>query len=509
VRQFGDKRKTRRGIWKLAAAGIVVVCLPAGAATTERGAIEAIRREASAPASGSNGRALPLAAHWDSGEVAGGFSPDYQVQRIREGQYLLPAFRLPALNRKLPPDYYTAAARYCARNHLPISFLTPQWEGSLPDISRDYVRLDSRGQLLPLSPDAPQEPWRAVGKLWADHPAIRQVEALYPDPPSVLIVANNEYPKILKRSANGPDSEAQRREIGDAWISRYRGLLSGFRDNLGERAWRDRLTIIGYDAFAPPFIGRWAGWWDYSLYVPGRPSPWPQAWDGASVSYYLRAWTADSDHAVYSPQIEAMNLVPILAQLMKEKPAYWFELSVWDGQRLNPERFAGLTQFGMWLLRPRVVREFRNPSAGGVAKFGSYFDQTLAAVARVHESPLLERFWRHGQLLANDTESHPYSQALPSDFARTSRWFLLTSDANPPRPWKLDTPLRVFALALALPDQDQWLVYAFSPDESEIRSHIRIPGVPESLTIPARSSGAFTRVIREGTQLRTEPLSMM
>jgi hypothetical protein len=208
-----------------------------------------------------------------------------------------------------------------------------------------------------------------------------------------------------------------------------------------------------------------------------------------------------------------MNLAPILAQLMQAQPDYWFELSVWDGQEpdrptdkkrfyaskgqtLSPERFAGMTQFGMWLLRPRVVREFRNPSHGGVAKFGAYFDETLAAVARVHEVPELERFWRYGRLLANPEQAHPYQSAIPREYASQSRWFLLTSDANPPPPWKLETPLRVFALALEN-DRQQRLVYAFSPTESEVLSHIKIPGVAEPVAIRARLGGSFTLITQD------------
>ena len=112
---------------------------------------------------------------------------------------------------------------------------------------------------------------------------------------------------------------------------------------------------------------------------------------------------------------------------------YWpgRSIELWidpDGRRV---RYAGLVQFGMWLLRPRVVREFRNQLDDRI-RFGKYFDAILAAVARVHEDPTLRDFWRSGRLLENPAGSHPYQAALPSEWARASRWFLLDSTANPP-----------------------------------------------------------------------------
>jgi hypothetical protein len=422
------------------------------------------------------------------------------------------------MSATLPPHYYETSTRYFAKHRLPLSFLTPQWEGSLPDISKDYRRLDNKGALVPLSPDAPLPPWNAVGRLWAAHPALKQVQALYPDPPLVLIVCNNEYPKVGWQDLREPggDDVALRKAVGDAWIERYGAMLRGFRDGLAEPHWREHVTIIGYDAFTVPFVGRWAGWSRYSLYIPGRMSPWPRVWDGASVSYYVHDAAADSDYTVYSPEVETMNLVPAVDDVLREKPSYWFEMSAWDGQEpdrstdkkrlyasrgqtLTAERFAGMEQFGMWLLRPRVVREFRNPTHGGVAKFGEYFEQTLAAVARVHENPVLERFWRKGSLVVNTQGAHPYQEAVPPELAAKPRWFLLDSDANLPRPWKLETPLKVFSLALENIEgaHREWLVYAFSPLDAQLTTSVRIPGLKDAVRVRATRGGCFN-LIRDG-----------
>src|SRR5690606_37753555 len=120
---------------------------------------------------------------------------------------------------------------------------------------------------------------------------------------------------------------------------------------------------------------------------------------------------------LYSPQIQAMNWVPMLDEALSVNPDFWFELSTWDGQApgdkndkkafyeskdqtYTPQRYAGMGQYGMWLLRPRVVREFRGYRET-YETFGEYFDEVVAAVDRVHNDPMLAEFWRKGKLVAN------------------------------------------------------------------------------------------------------------
>jgi len=474
---------------------------------------------------------LPLAAQWNVGAWPGSFDPDFQIELLREGRYLLPTFNLEPPDRPVRAAYYESAIRYLAREQLPVSFISLQWELMLPKISAAYAARDSAGRNVPLSPFGALEPWYAAGRRWAEHPMLKRLQRLYPDPPLVVFVSNNEYPKLawhdLAQSAElrtraGPnaDDATIRRVVGDAWIERYRELIRGFREGLTQAAWRDHALFTGYDAFSQASIGRWPEWAQYSLHVPGRMEPWSSAWDGASVSFYVHDWAPDSDYTVWSPQIEAMNQVPVLADVMRARPAYWFELSVWDGQQpgsptdkalfyrsrgqqMTPARFAGMSQFGMWLLRPRVVREFRG-TMDDRARFGASFDATLAAVARVHDNPVLSRFWRTGRLLANPSNAHPYEEALPADYAGRARWFLLDSPANPPRPWRLDTPLEVFALALEAGESAgrEWLVYAFSPRRAQMQVDVQIPDGPR-VRVQATSSGCFSRVQRASAVVET------
>jgi len=487
-----------------------------GAARSESEAIDAIRREATAPASASS-HPLPLAAHWNAGTRAMGFGPDFQIDAIQHGHYLLPWFRLEPPERSLPGSYYDHGIAYFAEHGLPLSFESPQWEMLLPKLSSAYPRPARDAKPLPISPFGPLEPWYQVGRAWAASPVLKRLQQAYPSPPLILFISNNEYPKLKEsdlkdapeiRSLPARDPFAARKVIADAWVRRYREMLRGFRDGLTSR-WRDAAKFVGYDAFSAYDIGRWPGWPAYSLYTPGRMTVWSEAWDGASVSMYVHDWAPDTDFIVRSPQVEAMNRVPVLADIVHNRPQFWFEISVWDGQQpgsksdkwlfyralgqdFDAPRFGGMVQFGMWLLRPRVVREFRNPEHDRI-RFGSYFDATMAAVARVHDQPDLERFWRAGRLLPNSSSLHPYQAALPADFAAKPRWFLLDTPQNPPRPWQLDTPLKVFALALELgtAPRREWLVYAFSPLDQQLQAAVHIPGGP-SQTILSTRAGCFS-----------------
>jgi hypothetical protein len=256
-----------------------------------------------------------------------------------------------------------------------------------------------------------------------------------------------------------------------------------------------------------------------SLYVPGRAEVWPYAWDGASVPYYLHDFFPDTDFSVWSPQIEAMNWVSELAAVRRVKPDYWFEISTWDGQDVSgrsdkarffaakgdpwtPARYGGVVQFGMWLLRPRVVREFRGPNDDRI-RFGAYFDVILAAVARVHENTTLREFWRKGRLLPNHAAQHPYEEHLPAELAARDRWFLLDSRLNPPRPWQLSTSLRIYSLALERGERPhrEWLVYAHSPLDAVLEADVTIPGGPQ-VRVRATPGGTFTLVSEDGNRMQ-------
>jgi hypothetical protein len=472
---------------------------------------------------------LPLAASWNTGVQGVGFDPEFQLQRIARGDYLLPWFGLTRPDELFVNFRFEAAFRKAAELGLPISFVSTQWDVLVAEELRDrqasaagsYDRANlTREQTQPLSPFSPAEAWYDAGRRWGRHPALLRLQALYPNPPLVLFVSNNEQPKLSWRQIRGSSErrdrlaldasdDSIRLAVGNGWIERYKNLQRGFRDALVAPGWKHAAIFVGYDAFASNAVGRWPDWIAYSLITPGRLEPWPLAWEGVSPSYYVPDWNVTSDFQVMSPQIEAMNWLPFLEEAYRLNPSLWFELSVWDGQQqtaptdkatyyrtlgqvYDPQRYAGFIQFGMWLLRPRLVREFRDHLATR-ARFESYFDSVTNAVRRVHEQPDLRRFWEGGRLVANTRVQHPYTTALPENLARAQRWYLLDSDLNPKRPWSLDTPIRVYSLALEIgkAPQREWLIYAFAPLDADIKTTVRISDGP-AVTAHASRNGCFS-----------------
>ncbi len=265
---------------------------------------------------------------------------------------------------------------------------------------------------------------------------MQKLQRWYPNPPLVLFVSNNEAAKLAwwevetsKRYVDlyglGKDDNFKRQVVGDAWVPRYRALQSGLSAGLIQRKWTRNAKFVGFEAFGPVCLGRWPDWIRNSLYNPGRVEPWPLAWDGASSGFYVFDTCGITDCQVYSPEIESMNSIFMLKDAYRLNPGFWFELSTWDGgktkhdyfaslgQTYNPDRYGGMVQFGMWLLRPRLVREYRGYNET-VADYGPYFLAVTGAVDSVHRDPLLRKFWRKADLVANRAGKHPVSNRYPA-----------------------------------------------------------------------------------------------
>jgi hypothetical protein len=452
------------------------------------------------------GRPLPLASHWNTGTRPphDAFDPAYQIGLIEAGHYLLPFFQIPdpadPAGKKLSSEYYEGPLKKLAQWGLPFSMLSTQWE-SLQTSDKKYFDLPAGanpnafeldGSVVPeVDPLGPVEPWREVGRKWTTSPGMQQLVAFYPTPPLVLFVSNNEHAKVtwpeadvskryVDRYGKGTSDIFKRQVFAQGWIERYGALLDGMREGLAETSWNGAARFVGYDAFGPRNFGRWPEWKEHSLYVPGRIDWSPMVWDGGSPSLYVLNTNASTDYTVWSPQIAGMNWVFMQAEAARPNKRYWFEFSTWDGstdtlddkrsfytsmgQAYNPARYAALVRFGMWLTRPRVVREFRGWD-GRPSEHRAYFLALVRAVDEVHDNPVLRRFWRKGILVPNRNHAHPYQVDIPDEYKNVDRWFLLDTDLDPVRPWKLDTTLPVFALTLTMgkPGAREWLVYAHAP----------------------------------------------
>jgi hypothetical protein len=158
-----------------------------------------------------------------------------------------------------------------------------------------------------------------------------------------------------------------------------------------------------------------------------------------------------------------MNLVMIQRETYEANPHFWYELISWDGHLRNhdldryvtyaeagfpltPERYRGWVQYGMWILTPRVMREWR-PSGHSRELWWSHFSEVIRAVDLVHADPVLKRFWQKGELVANHDRAHPYQDNIPEKWQNVDRWFHLTTNLDPTGRWRLTTRIPVFTQA--------------------------------------------------------------
>jgi len=510
-----------------------------------RRAAAEIRTEAMLPPNGRTGRPLPLVSHWNMGSGGKGWTPQYQVELLNQGCHILPWMGWPQGDIDTKPesekrfsDYYDNLFAICRELKLPISFRGTQWEAIL--VGRDYRDLPPEkcpavitpegAVIRKLSPFGPIEPWRDPAKVYVDTPGMRKLQQMYPDPPLVLFVSNNEAPDLrwhqteqskryLDKYGSGRSDSFKREVVARGWMQRYPVMFEAMRKALISDTWKKNVRFIGYGAFGPSHFGRWSAWKQYSLITDKWTSPDWHIWDGGSPSYYTHNWNDNRDHWIWSTQVQSMNWIFQLEEAWKAKPQFWWEFSLWDGngggwtpgadctsemlkkakacqymrdgQTYTPKRYLGWVQFGMWLLRPRVVREFRSTTTP-LDPWRPFFERLLFAVDRIYSDATLEEFWRYATLVPNRNHPHPYQEDIPQKYSRLDRFFLLDTNLDSPRPWNHHTNIPVFSLALVRGDEGKrrWLVYAHSPLQDRRDVTITLPDFGE-ITVDILREGSF------------------
>jgi len=485
------------------------------------------------------GHPLPLAGSWCAGSpsATNSFTPAYQMDMIAKGHYLLPWFIFSPPISDSPPEavqkpmkqaagYYEAPLREAARLHLPISFVVGEWEQQLStdkkyfdlpaDQNPNFVTKD--GKILPsLSAFGPVAPWREVGVNYGKTQILSLMQEWYPAPPLVLFVCNNEARKggpgldlrFLQAHGNETNKELFNVRVARGWEERYRALQHGFMDQFQSADWKSNTLFVGYDAWGRPTGNR-----GVSL----------AGWDGSSPSYYVingADWN-DCDFKFGSPQTGWMGGPEIISEIYKAKPRFWFDLSIWDGnepggqlsavcdyaklgQTFPPERYGGFVQFGLWLLRPRVAREYRDWEDTR-ERVGSYFLQIVEVVDRVHTNPILRSFWRKGELVPNKARAIKSEKLPGSTSGEADYWFLLDTDLDPPRPWTPHkTVLPVFSLALVKGQKPsrEWLVYAHAPLGARRHVGVTMPEFGKITLDVVAQSGSFYLLSEKTKQLTT------
>ena len=537
---------------------LILLAFSAGAAVPKDSAAGEIAHWAELPADGPEGRPLPLAGSWMADKMYG---PDRFVELIDGGHHMLitfldPSFVAARRDEKSQADridsYYRAPLEYARQHNLPIAIRGWNWSDSVikyQDLRQkkgEEIPLDEQARMVidgkpgrRVDPFGPVKAWQEWGEFWFGNGMMQQIQEIYPDPPMVLFLNNNEGPKVrnpnqipdgyermVAQFGEGPDKT---RAIREGYRTRYAAMFAAAREAMVKPAWKKNVKFVAYNAlWGTGYIGHgnrpqrgiWfepdEGWLEWRMN------------DGAMPELYDNDWQpGKSDHTPNGPQVEAMSYYSVQDRLFERDPDLYWASIVWEGARMGnvwrgrrstskPYRYAtrgqrwdfrryeGWMQFCLWATRARSFREFRWPPSDRHAYDEGIWNTLIDVVDRPWKNKTLREFWRFGELVPNPDQKHPFpiSEDQPEWIKELDRWYLLTCDANPPRKeWNHHTKLNVFALAMELGDEPnrRWLLYAHAPLGAVPDAAVTLPGFGQVALESVPKSGSFF-LVRENDE---------
>ncbi len=513
---------------------------------------------------------LPLAGSWN----VEAWGPDYFMKLTKEGHHVLMAFVDPfseamyALSNEKRRQkglekivsYYQPGLEYAREHKLPIAFRGWNWatyagtyqhnrnrfqNAGIPDSDRAELLQDGKlGKLT--DPVGPIKAWEELGTFWFGNELMKRFQEIYPDPPMVVFLNNNEAGEVLgagqatngdrfiAKYGKGPYEDGfANHKVREGYDERYKAMFASAKDALVSPAWKQNVRFIAYNnLWGTTSIG------NRNLPRPGLNFDNEKGWtrwriyDGDMPELYDNDWQpAKTDNRPWSMQVEAGGMASVLPRILAERPDFLWSTIFWDGavpsemfrgrrasskayrylslgQRWSFERYEGWVQFCLWAARPRIAYEFRASEPLDAIRQGIW-SGLLDSVDRPWNHPLLREFWQHGELVPNLAERPWYddlSEDQPQWVRDLKRWYILTSDANPPRDaWTGGTRINVWTQALVLgkSPERRWLVYAHAPNGgmSKVRVILSEFG---GLELPSVSqSGSFFLVDEKDRSLKT------
>lgn len=496
------------------------------------------------------GRRLPLCGCWNTGENQQsegqdvGYTPDFQLSQIQAGVPWQMAFEWfddfgvnVRANRSV---YFEPAWGYCRDNRAPISFvgrnfidifrLNNQWGSATPPVDHPFL-VKADGTIVktasPWSPNIHQ--WYALGSKVGAYLAV-EFAADYPNPPEVWLFDNNEagytkqvdsrqdarYPTRLVdafATMNSVDALAvESVEYQRAMRLRYAEFRRGLRDALPE-GWK-KIRFVGYSPFGNEF--------GMAQHDPD-PLRFQYPWYGEHVAYthdgvtcnvgYLQSWSSGGAGIVRSPQMEAGNVRFAREQFQRD---FSFETHYWNGKGVPKDVWQGVIRCTLWQMLTERNRMFLGSSLTRASTYDRDMQPLEQACREVKDSQILSRFWKHGTLLRNVSEGHPYIRMMQPEFTdltkrmfiqhvpannRVMPWNQFTLDPGPDArlvdTWTINrsmtTPIAVYAIALK--DGSDTLIYAHAPNGAMNSVEIQVcptGSMPDfSVTVDVPVSGAF------------------
>jgi hypothetical protein len=414
--------------------------------------------------------------------------------------------------------------------------------------------VDGKKQKL-TDPFGPIEPWREWGAFWMGNKLIREMQAIYPDPPMVIFLDNNESGEIT--GANGQiaaelwkdgvakfdrfvakygkkygegshNREFQADAVRKGYAERYAAMFDAGKEAFTAPAWKKNARFVAYNTLAGaaylgngkvPNIG-------FGFDAKDGWTKWLQ-FDGSMPELYDNDWQPGKrDDIPWSMQSEAGNMAAILPWAFGVRPNLIWSTIFWDGGfisqvdrgirgtsktywyatsgfRWDFARYEGWVQFCLWTIRPAIAFEFREP--GPLTPVGAGTWMALNhSVNRPWTNQVLRAFWEQGRLVPNTAEPpwfNEFPEGAPDWIRALPRCYQLTCDANNPRAeWGPYTRLRVFAMALVLGDAParRWLVYAHAPNGGVSDTSVALPGFGNVRLPAVPRSGSFFTVDEKG-----------
>lgn len=509
---------------------------------------EQVRSEALKSNNDPDGRPLPVVSVWHPFMSCYKFNPSqWQLTLLEQGYPIMPW-----INAYMTHTQQTVEAEYASflttlkAWKMPVTFMYgTQWEDAWKSTHYDYaagpitatglgMNLDGT-RMSELSPLSPAEAWYNLGRDVAQGAGVQTYEKFYPDPPLVLFVSNNESARLPWSKANSEKryvdtygtetTDNFKRDVWfDGWVARYRALFDGMRQNLAETSWRQAIRFHGYNAFAPDHFGRWGAWQGQYEGTQDRLAWQPYAWDGGIPESYDNDWESQKTvFRLWSVQTEMMNMEFAKDEAWAINPEMWYSTIFWDGllwqrdsskatqydnntEGYTPELYGGWIKYVTWLNVPRQLWHYQDyvqgdPNGDGLCSGSDvvkgeasldfwypYFEPLLDLAKEIYDDPLLQRFWRKGELVRNADMLHPFNFEIPSKWAGTERWYHLSTNYDPIFPvheqfgaidltiFNPTMPVYTLARVLGEAPNREWLVYAHAPTGAVEGVLIKIPG---------------------------------
>ena len=505
--------------------------------------LKAITHETTLPATGSWRRPLPTLGHWvnripplaQDGVL---WHPDAVKTEIQAGNYMVPWLSLGAVKFD---DAYTAIweahadeiMTYAAANNLPIVLIAGNQVAFFRDVASSYYSLPEADNPLAFKSGVkqdkvdvlgPEVQWTNHGGDWGGTGIMAEYQNLYPNPPKVIILWNNEDTKITPFNVADSDrfttahpgyAGMSTEEIADLcwdyYVARYTAFFNGFNAQLTS-AWQNVVVHEGFvgnvesnggfghnegrRTYAPYYRSWSAGPDDIAGNADDEICRAHEYHNGCNQSIYNLSFK--QYQRAESPQMHSQHWVEKLEYIHGIDPNFRFGLALFEGYStditatgINSDGATGLARVVSLLTRPVELREYRDYDQtinGDEDHNGNtnseYWSKYKALINEIHETPELREFYGDSEVVVNTGESAPtffYNNgagAMRPGHVPDDNWFKLTTSVDPAGYTADETlvPVWAFARVIGTTPNRVWLVAAFATDTDRTNITITIPG---------------------------------